>query len=240
MSIYVYNSRVCYDDIDRQMHLTLRGAMGHMQEAAILHSSLCGYSIGDIERTRVLWMLVQWRARLVGTACWNDDLTVNTWPRTMERLTSVRNFEIFGQDHQLVAVGESNWVLVSADTGRPTRITPEVAAAYDLSDRDVFDTSLPKLSKEYGILASKFVVGRRDLDTNCHVNNRVYLDYALEALPDELSAEHFPEVSVRYHQQLLHGDPVQCWYRKQGTCHIVDICGEERARVHATVVFYET
>ena len=239
MSIYSFQTRVCYDDIDEDMNLTLRGAMGHMQEAAILHSSQAGYAIQDIPQTRVLWMLVQWRARLIGKTKWNTPLTVHTWPRTMERLTSIRNYEIFDANGAISAIGESNWVLVSADTGRPTRITPEIIAAYDLTERDVFETPLPKLENGKGVLSGSFVVSRRDMDTNHHVNNRVYLDYAMEALPVELVGVSFSEVSVRYHRQLLLGDPVNCWYRKGDSCYIVDICGDEPSHLHATVVLYE-
>lgn len=239
MSIFTFQTRVCYDDIDADMNLTLRGALGHMQEAAILHSGQVGYSIPDIPRTRVIWMLVQWRARLVSKTRWNENLTVHTWPRTMERLTSVRNFELHGENGSLAAVGESNWVLVSADTGRPVRITPEIAAAYDLTERDVFDTPMPKIEKGEGVLTSQFVVCRRDMDTNHHVNNRVYLDYALDALPEDVANTSFREVSVRYHRQLLLGDPVKCWYRAGENCHIVDICGDEPSHLHATVALYE-
>lgn len=239
MSEFVFQSRVSYDDIDENLNLTLRGAMGKMQEAAILHSSQCGFSIGDIPQTRVLWMLVEWRARMVGTAKWNDSLTVETWPRTMERITSRRNYEVFDQSRKTVAIGESNWVLVSADTGRTIRIKPEVAAAYPLTERDVFSSELPALSNEEGALSCSFSVVRRDLDTNHHVNNRVYLDYAREALPDELAGYPFPEVTVRYRRQLLLGDPVYCYYHRSGSAHVIDICGEERSHIHATVIFYE-
>lgn len=238
MSEYFFRTRVSYDDIDQDRNLTLRGAMGHMQEAAILHSSQSGYSIEDVSRTHVIWMLVQWRAKLVGKVKWNRDLTVCTWPRTMERLTSIRNYEVFGGDGALAAIGESNWVLVNADSGRPARITPEIAAAYHLTERDVFSAPLPPLSKGEGTLTAQLTVSYRDLDTNCHVNNRVYLDYAREALPAEWITYPFTEVSVRYHKQLLLGNPVNCWYRNEDACHIVEICGEDRTKLHATVVFY--
>lgn len=239
MHIFSFQSRVSYDDIDENMLLTLRGAMGHMQEAAILDSSRSGYSIGDVDRTHVVWMLVQWRAKLVGIAKWNDALTVETWPRTMERLKSMRNFEVYGAERQLVAVGESLWVLVNADTGRMTRITPEIAAAYELTEKDVFGVPLPEVSDGNGMLTYSGSVALRDIDTNHHVNNRIYLDYAKEALPPEWRDYPFREVSVRYRRQLLYGDPIRCYYRKADRCCVVDICGEDSEHIHATVVYYE-
>ena len=87
MAVFEFPTRVAYTDIDGQMALTLRGAMTMMQEAAIVHAAQRGYSIYDIPRTHVIWMLVQWRVRMVGRAMWNDDLVVETWPRSMARVT---------------------------------------------------------------------------------------------------------------------------------------------------------
>jgi len=237
MSILKFHTRVSYDDIDANMRLSLKGALGFMQEAAMIHSGQVGYSVMDVDRTHVTWMLVQWRVKLLEGAGWNEPITVHTWPRSMERATSVRNFELWGQDQKLVAIGESNWVLVNADTGRIMRITPEVASAYDLTDRDVFDSPLPELPVGNGEVCWNGSVQRRDIDTNHHVNNRVYLDYAREALPEALSHMSFREVSVRYRKQLLLGDRIQCRYCCRDNLHIVDICGENSDVVHGTVVF---
>lgn len=237
MQHYSFHTRVSYDDIDDQMSLTLKGVMGLMQEAAILHSDQSGYSVFDTERTRVIWMLVQWHVKLVGKAMWNDLLTVRTWPRTMERLTSSREFEVVDQNGSVVAIGDSTWVLVSADTGRIVRITPEVAGVYHLDVRRVFEADAPVYSDNHGEPVYCGAVLRRDLDTNHHVNNRVYLDYARQALPEDLVDQHFSEVIVRYRKQLLYGQQFHCWYQKDGNAHVVYICGDDPKIVHGSVVF---
>lgn len=237
MSILTYKTRVSYDDIDQNMNLTLKGVLGYMQEAAMIHSGQVGYSVADVERTHVTWMLVQWRVRILSNVPWGTEVTVNTWPRSMDRATSIRNFEVFDGFGQKVAIGESNWVLVNVVTGRITRITSEVASAYDLTDRDVFEDALPELPAAGGEPAWSGIVALRDIDTNRHVNNRVYLDYAREALPEGLRDCAFREVSVRYRKQLLLGDRMQCKYRCDANKHFVDICNESGTVVHGTVCF---
>lgn len=235
-STYSLQTNVTYRDIDDRLHLTLKGAMAYMQEAAMIHSSMAGYSVGDVPRTRMAWMLTQWRIRLVGSACWREHLTVETWPRTMERATTVRDFEIRNGAGEPVCVGESNWILVSVDTGRILRIPPEVVQAYDLNDRTVFDTILEKIPMGGGVLRSTGTVQHRDLDTNHHVNNLVYLDYAWEALPEELDLTAYREVVVKYHRQLLLHDGYSCWYRTEGQKQIVDIKSLDGQVLHCSVM----
>lgn len=239
MAVYDYPCRVTYDDIDNTLHLSMKGAMNVMQEAALLDASRSGYSVTNVKETGVVWLLVQWRIRMLEPCMWSEPLHVKTWPRTMERLKSERDFFVCKEDGTPVCKAESLWMLVSAHTGHPTRITPEIRDAYDLTEDRVFSEALPAVPADEGELTCTYVVTPRDLDTNRHMNNRVYLDVAREALPEELRGKHFPEVTIRYHLQLLLGDTVYCRYHKADGCHIMDLTGEDPKHLHATVVFYE-
>ena len=225
MAIFEFRTRVAYSDVDRDLLLTLRGAMGMMQEAAIVHSDTIGYSVRQIPQTRLVWMLVHWRVRMVSAAKWNENVTVRTWPRTMERLTSDREFEIVGDDGRQIAIGTSSWILVNVDTGRIVRIPMEVSEAYELTADCVFDDICVEGPRGAGELAYSGMVQRRDIDTNNHVNNRVYLQYADEAL--ETAACKFKEVSVHYKKQLLLGQKIDCFVYQNNSCSVVEICAED-------------
>ncbi len=237
MSPFVFQTRVSYADIDQSRKLSLTGAMRMMQEAAIIHSDLSGYSVMDVEQTGVVWMLIQWRVKLYRMVSWNTPVEVETWPQTMERLTSNRCFRIRLQTGEVIAAAESSWVLVSAETGKVMRIPQKVAEAYDLIPDGVFDDKCEKLPQKTGEEICSFHVPRRDLDTNHHVNNLVYLDYALATLPDNLDIHHFSEVIVRYHKQLLLGDEVHCYLQQSEDDYLIQICGDEPRHVHCTVKF---
>jgi len=238
MAVFEFRSRVAYDDVDSEMSLTLRGIMGMMQEAAIAHSDLAGYSIRNVQQTRVVWMLARWRIRRSGTAKWNDELTVRTWPRTMDRVTSERDFEVLDENGSVVAIGESVWVLVSADTGRITRISRQISEAYDLTDRKVFLDSVFEPEKSNGTVNYNSSVQKRDIDSNQHVNNRVYLDYAMEALDSDIISC-VSELRIYYRKQLLLGEAVRCVCYEVANGYCVDICSEDISDVRATVEFYK-
>lgn len=233
---FQYPTRVTYGEVDQQLRLTLRGAMAMMQEAAIVHSSQAGYAVADIPRTHVIWMLVRWRVKRIGAVRWNEAVTVETWPRSMARVTSVRNFILRGADGAPAAVGESEWILVNTDTGRAARITPEIAGAYSLLERDVFDQPFPTLSHTPGPVVCTLETRRSDIDTNHHVNNLVYLDYALEALPQDCWSTPFDEISMEFRRQILLGQRIHCCYRREQGIYVVDLVGEDGC-LHGTVAF---
>lgn len=236
MGAYTISTQLSYRDVDSELNLDLKGAMGLMQEAAILHSDQAGYSVEDVGRTHVIWMLSQWRIQLEKPVHWKSCITVRTWPRTLKHATSLRDFELLDETGGRAAIGESAWALVSTETGRIARITPEIIHAYDLTDQSVFDSPLPKLPAGNGPIVYTGSVQRRDIDTNHHVNNRVYLDYALEALPPETVNRSYRELHIRYHQQMLPGQKFCCRYTVRDDAQIVDICSADGAHVHGTIM----
>ena len=236
MAVYEFHTRVGYDDIDQDLSLNLRGVMGMMQEAAILHSDLTGFSIRNVQQTHVIWMLIQWRIRIVKKAFWNEAVTVRTWPRTMGRATSARDFEVVDVCGERIAIGESLWVLVNADTGRITRVTQQMRDLYHLTQETVFETPVFPVADMCGSQTYSAVVSRRDIDTNRHVNNRVYLDYAREALPSHIDISEFSEVSIHFHKQLLLGQRFCCQYIAEQSRHIVRIVSDDGV-LHAVMAF---
>ena len=239
MNIFHFPARVSYSDITDAYMLTLTGALRMMQEAAIVHSNTTKFSVFNTHETHLSWMLVRWRARMVGEAHWNDDLVVHTWPHTMERVTSDRCFEIVDGNGTPVAVGESSWILVNTDTRRAARVTPEVAAAYPLVDREVFSEPLRQPPMDSGVETYRCRVLRRDIDTQHHVNNLVYIDYAKQALPEDVYQLPFREISVKYSRQFLLGDEVSCVYHHGDGCHLVDIRSGDGSVSHAQVTLLE-
>lgn len=240
MAVYTFQSRVAYDDIDQDLKLTVRGAMRQMQEAAILDSGRSGYSVYDVETKGRAWILVEWRVRLLNPVKWNDAIEVRTWPRAMDKLTCTRDFMIKGENGQPAALGESVWVLVDIHTGHPIRLTSVVSDEFELVEEKVFNESHPKPEAGQGEWSYTYKVTHRDIDTNHHMNNRVYPEVAREALPKEIRDFEFPEITVRYHRQLLEGETVECYYRCQEGRHIIDLCeAGPKHRVSATVTFYE-
>lgn len=238
MSVYRFTTRVSYPDVDQQFHLSITGALRLMQEAAAIHSDSLGYSFRTVAQTRVHWLVVGWRVRMIRNACWNETLYVDTWPRTISRVTSERDFSIKNEAGETVCIATSNWILVSSETGRATRVTPQIAAAYPLTPEPVFgdEPQIPDL--EEGRLTYVGKVLRRDLDTNHHVNNLIYLDYARQALPEEIYDRPFREMTVKYSRQLLLGDTFHCIYQHADDCHRVSLQSETGV-LHAAVTFWE-
>ena len=235
---FTYETTVRYTDIGPDGSITQKGMLGLLQEAAALASDQAGYGLKDVPVKRVAWLLINWRLEMAERLLWPAPITVHTWPRSLDGFFSDRDFEVFSQG-RLVARATSRWALVDIDTGHTTRITPEVEGAYTLDPRAVFDTPVTTLGRANPDAAETFtqVIGRRDIDTNRHVNNLHYLDYAMEALPEEVWKNLPPSVEILYRKQIRLGTAIRCLYSFKDGRHQVEIRSDQSRTPHAFVWF---
>ncbi len=160
----------------------------------------------------------------------------------MQGFQSSREFLVYHQD-VLCAQASAVWLLVNAKTGHVSRITDEVRNAFDLLDKAVFDTPLPTRGKSLDNACEAYVgtVGRRDIDTNGHMNNIRYLEYALEALPEDVVRAPLPStVDIVFRRQMLPGTKFRCLYGvTPGGRHQVELQSGDGTVSHAFVWFYD-
>ena len=243
---YFYETAVAYSDLGADQRLSPQGLLRLLQEAASVASDDVGFGLKDISRTGVHWILSSWRVDLAERPCWRTPLRVETWPRLMDGFLSDREFRVWAGDRE-IARGTSRWVLVDAVTGRLTRITGTVRTAYEeqLDSLDLFADCRPVpgsgKTPEDTPVAYETTAGRRDIDTNRHVNNLHYLDYALEALPAEVYENLPSTLEISFRKQILLGTPLQCLYtRTEDGKHQVEIRSGSGGKIirHAFVWLY--
>ena len=80
---------------------------------------------------------------------------------------------------------------------------------------------------------------KRDIDINNHVHNLYYLDFAYEALPEDVyRADECNNIEVMYKKQIKLADEIVCLYAKEENENIVSIKSKDKKILHAIVKLY--
>lgn len=241
ISYFTYETIVTYPHVGPDGRLSHAGLLSVLQEAAALASHERGFSFKTIERTGVCWVLMGWKLEMTERPEWNTPITVHTWPRSVDGFMSERDFEVFS-DGKVIAHATSRWFLLSAATKRITRVTDAVRSAYDINERRLFDEDIPSNGTPDHCAKTTYthIVSRLDIDTYNHVNNLRYLDFALEALPDELYAAPPATVEIVYRKQILPGTEIRCLYSvtEDGKHQIEVRSGEENNAIHHAYIWF--
>jgi len=206
MGILTYEYTIPIGDVGEKNYLTNNGFLRLMQESAIEASQSVGYGPKTTQETPFFWVILNWKLEVFKRPNWNDKILVKTWPRNMIKFYSHREFEIYDENQNIVAIASSKWVLVDKEKG-VSKIPQILEDEYECVQKSVFnEESLSKIQEpEDKKLTLKYTVQRRDLDTNHHVNNTVYLDYAYEAIPQNVYENiDFKHVEIMYTSALSH------------------------------------
>lgn len=226
-------------DIGKGNCVKNRGILEIFENIATHHSDLAGYGPNDIEKTQMSWVLLDWKVKVLKRPQYGQILNVNTWGRTMKKVYTYRDFEMYDEENELCVIGTSKWTLVNINTGRIEKLTDEIYEKYQLEEKDVFnigELDKIKIPEEYSNEII-YKVSRRDIDLNGHMHNLYYLDLAYEVLPDDVYEKRpFNDFRVQYKKEIKFGDIIKCRYTQNEGKYIVTICNEEDSKVYAIVV----
>lgn len=242
MSIYTYHYQVKYSDVDKNNLLTLKSLVAILQESAAFQSVEAGYSVNDIPKTHAAWIVLDWKVQFFKHPHSYENLSIQTWPRTMDKLYSYRDFEVYDENRTLVAIASSKWILVDTETKKIKKILKEVSDAYGgVTNKAVFELPWEEKIKvpEALTLNFSYTIQRRDIDTNDHVNNLHYIDYALETLDENIYLENqFNNLEVIYKKEIKYKQTIHCYYSFENNKHIITIKNENDTIIHAIVKLY--
>lgn len=183
--------------------------LNFLQDAASCHAALLGVSVTELRKLNLIWVLSRFHLHVDRYAREGETLVVTTWPSTKSGHFTCREFEIHDGAGVIIAKATSSWAALDMSNRRPVQLEVRLPP-YDIIPRRAIDdefTTLPQLVNEAQEL--DFPVRRSDLDTNLHVNNTVYVDWALEAAPRDV-AEHLRPASIEvgFRSEVFYGDRV--------------------------------
>ncbi|QDT55074.1 acyl-CoA thioesterase YbgC [Caulifigura coniformis] len=129
--IYFHEHTVHADEIDPLGHANNVSFVKWMQDAAIAHSTAQGWPMSRYREHGVAWVVRRHTVEYLLPAVEGERIVVKTWVADMQRVTSLRRYEISTTD-RLLARAETNWAFIRTGDGKLTRIPEHVSASFVL------------------------------------------------------------------------------------------------------------
>ncbi len=158
-----------------------------MQEAAGRHAEILGVGVRDLHAKGLTWVLARFHVQFKTIPAAGETIHIGTWPTGRHRLFAVRDFFLKDAAGAEVLRATSAWALMNMESRRPARLDPHLPVFSSHPPRMIADDfpALPPVQESDG--PARFRAIAADIDINDHVNNTVYLDWALHAVPAEIN-----------------------------------------------------
>lgn len=242
MGIFNYDYTVKYFDIGKSNKLTLKSLVEILQQAAGRHSDMAGYGLNDISKTHFTWLLLNWKVKMFSHPQVNEVLSIKTWPRALEKFYCYRDFEVYDSKQNLIAIASSKWVAFNLNTNKIMKVDSSIIDSYGGNlNKNVFENPFEnKLNVPQNLkLNFEYQIQRRDIDTNGHVNNSYYIDFAMETLDEKIyNTSEFNNLEIVYKKEIKYKEKIHCYYSFENNQHIITIKNEDDNIVHAIIKLY--
>jgi len=158
-----------------------------LQEVAVAHAAMLGVAVETLLDRGTAWVLSRMCLALNRWPHGGDHITIETWPEAMSKLIVERRFALSTRDGDPIGTVSTWWVVLDLERRRPVRLPSEAwdrLREYEIGSKPVKAGSLAVPEPAERELA--FTVRRSDVDLAGHANNTSFVEWAMEAVPDEV------------------------------------------------------
>ena len=129
--IYSRTFTIPANAIDENGHANNVAYVQWMQDIAVEHYA----AIGGIEAQGkdATWVVREHKIEYLLPAFVGEEIEIKTWVENIRRVRSLRKYEFVRKsDDKVLVKGETDWVFVDANSGRPIPIPGDVSKVFDL------------------------------------------------------------------------------------------------------------
>lgn len=207
--IYERHFTVRSYEVDYQGSLHLVTLLNFLQQVAGEHASLLGASLAELLPRGLTWVISRYHLRMERYPRSGETILLRTWPSQRQGRFALREFELFDQKQECIAVATSPWMLLDLKRLRPVAVEKELPQ-FPIVTRRALDDPFPSLPAPQTVdIELPFRVRMGDLDINNHVNNTAYAEWAVETVPAAILQGYRPsEIEICFKASAVYGDRI--------------------------------
>jgi medium-chain acyl-[acyl-carrier-protein] hydrolase len=200
-----------YSMLKPDLTATFGKMMSIAQESSIAHTNATSFPMRWFAEHKMGWLIIGGRAVAYRYPKYGDVVTAETHLCGVRGMTADRNFIICDKNGQCLLKAVTTWVYADLDSRRPARPDAGMPEGYGAIRPPCLETDygLPNASSPL-VSSYSLTVARRDTDTNLHVNNVKYIEWAEDGVPDAVYLRGaVREARMRYKRECGNGDVVR-------------------------------
>lgn len=209
---YEEDQKISYFQLDGRGRMSPAALLSALQEAAISHSDMLGYTPAYLIEQKRGWAVINWHIRIHRMPVHPETIHLETWSNRCRKMQAERGFFLYDQEGNRLMEVMSRWVYMDIEKRKPANIPESMIEAYGDKQPPAMENEkflMPKAPEEGACIQSQVCVTRRDTDTNGHANNVKYLEWAMDDVPDEIYDEmDVKDIRIVYRKECRRGDTV--------------------------------
>lgn len=205
---------VHYYEVNYKLECKISSIINYFCDIGTFQSESLGVGIDYLTERRLAWVFYRYDINIKRYPKFGEKIKVVTKAKSFKKFYASREYEIYDENNEKIVDGEGIFLLINIDKRRAVRIPDDQYIAYGVDIEtcpDIKITKLEKLTEE--MHQNRFKVRYGDIDSNMHVNNVRYVEWAIESLPLEIVLNYeLKELSVIFEKECRYGAEISASY----------------------------
>lgn len=199
-----------YYEINFRKELLITSLMNYFDDTATKQSEDIDMGIDYMKDMGLSWVLYRWDIDVYRYPMFREKIRVRTSAYSLREFYAYRIFDVVDEDDNIVCKAKSVWLLIDRNKRKAKKITEDMYSMYGITkdDNKPLIIKKVKLPEKY-TYEKHFDVRYSDIDTNRHVNNVKYVDWAIETVPLDIVLKcSLKNLNITYKKEAVYGETI--------------------------------
>ena len=209
--IFTKNYEINYYDVDYKLKCKLSSIINFICDVGTRQSESIGGGLEYCTKNNCAWVFYKYDIKMFRYPVFGEKISITTEPIGFKKFYGLRKYYIKDEKGNLVGEALALFFLINIEKRRPMRIQPEQYDFYGVDGDMDYDISMEKIEKmENEQYSRTFDIRYSDIDSNKHVNNVKYIEWALEVVPiDIITNYELKRIKVNFEKEISYGNKIQ-------------------------------
>jgi acyl-ACP thioesterase len=205
--------RIEFCDVDPSGGITPFQVFDYFQKAAVRHAEDLDVGRRALVARGLVWILSRMSVSIERRLRLDEEAELRTWPRGVEKLFAVRDYDMIDAAGAPCVRGRSFWLLLDIEKRRPLPPSRWEITLPANAGLDALCVSANGLDEAAGLERSaQRAVCYSDIDFNGHVNNARYVQWIQDSLPEAvLRGAKTIRLDINYLSEVKAGEQIELW-----------------------------
>lgn len=205
--IYEKEHQIKYYECDTTQKITISMLLNIMLHVSGEQSYLLGVGDEVVAEKGLAWIIIQYGVEVERMPAFYESITITTQATSYNKLFCYRTFNVYDEKGNLCVTVKSTFALMNVEERKMVRVPDELVAPYESEfSKKLIRTPKPEKIDEEIMIFKEYRVRYLDIDSNRHVNNSKYIEWAIDTLNLEFLTTHEIEsMTIKFEKEVHYG-----------------------------------
>lgn len=206
------NHTISYTDIDFNGNLKASHLLNLFQNLSIAHGNMLGIFIFPLKALNLAFVITNWHIVFHRPIKVEEKINFLTWIRKRKNSWLFRNYKVTDSSGNIVIDAAAQFLFMDLITKKPAEFIDGIINPVDKTITSLLIDEkfrIPKPDPNAFFSERKFMSVKSEIDFSMHINNSVYVDWAINEVPMEIyENKNLSDIRIAYKKECKYNEEI--------------------------------